>query len=138
MERVEQKHVPQAGMLKVTSPHAFFIVKNIGTGPALNLSFNFAPIDSKDSASTEPSRYARRFPYIGPKEGMEATIGPELVSHGDYRFTASYESLSHKRYLTEMILHARSAQTTVLRDDWIFKTVRRGRRQKKHDKRSET
>lgn len=120
MERSGQKHVPQAGRLEVTSPHAFFVVKNIGTGPALNLSFDFAPIDSKKTISGEPSRYARRFPYVAPRDTLEATMGPEIVNQGDCKFTARDESLGHKWYFTEMVLHARSAHVTVLREDWIF------------------
>jgi len=49
-------------------------------------------------------------------------MGPELVSHGDYRFTARYHSLSRKWYCTEMLLVPRSAQIAVLGEDWIFKT----------------
>jgi hypothetical protein len=121
MERLAQKHVPQAGRLATTQGMANFIVKNIGTGPALNLSFAFAPIESKpDPDETDPHRYARRFPYLVPKDELAAPIAPANVMTDDYKFTAHYESLSGKKYLTEMVLHGRSQMTVVLRDDWIF------------------
>ena len=46
MERLAQKHIPQAGRLATTRGLRNFIIKNFGTGPALNLSFDFAPIES--------------------------------------------------------------------------------------------
>jgi hypothetical protein len=124
MERLAQKHVPQAGRLATVPTTGNFIIKNIGTGPALNLSFDFAPIELKpDTDDSDPRRYARRFPYLVPRDEFVAPISPANVMVFDYKFTAYYESLSGKKYLTEMVLHGRSEVTVVLRDDWIFKTL---------------
>ena len=122
MERIEQNHIPQGARLTTTTPARSFVVKNIGTGPALNLSFDFVPTDPTKSKDA-PNQYARRFPYVASRDDLEAPIGPELVSHQDYRFTAYYESLGHKRYFTEMVLRGRSVDTSVLLQDWIFKVL---------------
>jgi hypothetical protein len=120
MERLAQEHVPQAAKFALAMG-ASFVIKNIGTGPALNLFFDFEPTgpgDSKDPK--DPNRYARKFPYLAPTDGLETPITVASVLAGDYKFVARYQSLSGKKYLTEMIMHARSGNTVVLREDWIF------------------
>lgn len=113
---------PRAAQLALTRNNNF-IIKNIGTGPCLNLTFDFVPIDSNPDPKRNPNPYARRFPYVGPIDDFESPFSPATVAAGDYRFTARYESLSGKKYLTEMILHTRGGGTVLLREDWIFKTV---------------
>ena len=73
MERLAQKHIPQAGRLATTRGLRNFIIKNFGTGPALNLSFDFAPIESNpDPDEIDPHWDARRFPYLVPSDELTA------------------------------------------------------------------
>jgi hypothetical protein len=122
MERIGQGHIVQGAQLAVTA-NGHFLVRNIGTGPALNLTFDFLPVGSKD----ESGRHARKFPYVLADQALESPLSTSSITN-DYRFTAEYESLSHKKYVTEMILHPRRGLTVVLRDNWIFKEVPKGNR----------
>jgi DNA-directed RNA polymerase subunit K/omega len=46
MERIGQGHIVQGAQLAVTA-NGHFLVRNIGTGPALNLTFDFLPVGFK-------------------------------------------------------------------------------------------
>lgn len=51
-DRIEDsKQIPQSAMLKLSRNGGNFLIDNIGTGPALNLSFDFVPADA---AETKP------------------------------------------------------------------------------------
>jgi hypothetical protein len=125
MERITQKNVPQAVQLAMTG-NLNFILRNMGTGPALNVSFDFVSVDpNPDAEGGAAGRYARRVPYIRPAGELETSVSYEDMMYGDKKFTARYESLSGTAYITEMVLHLRAKRTVVLREDWIFERVQR-------------
>lgn len=119
LERHESAHVPQAGQL-ATGNNGKFIIKNIGTGPCLNLVFDFIPTDANHP---DPSRHSRRFPYIAANDDLEAPLSPIYFSESNFTFKARYQSLSGKKYITEMTLHERSTKVVVVSEDWTFRRL---------------
>jgi hypothetical protein len=117
VEQLATKQPPQSVRVAITG-EGFFEVLNIGTGPALNLSFDFVRIPADPDA---PNRYARRLSYLQPGASIAAPIRPEKISYGDHNFIANYESLSGKKYVTEMVLHARAERAVLIQGDWKFK-----------------
>lgn len=115
MERLYTKQVPQSVRVG-TSDNGHLIITNIGTGPALNLVFDFEPTTGEVD---DPNRHARKLAYFQSQSQIEAAISPAQMIGGDYRFTARYESLSGKRYVTQMVLHTRS-HNVLVGEDWKF------------------
>lgn len=117
-EAIEAQRVPPATMLRISEAGNFLII-NIGTGPALNITVDFGPVPEPATAN----RYARKIPFIAPGARVEAPIGFGNNLGDDYKFTARYESLSGRKYLTELRLQVRKPRVVVPKDDWIFREI---------------
>jgi hypothetical protein len=94
-----------------------FLITNIGTGPALNVTVDFGPAPDASAVN----RYARTIPFVGPGVRVEAPIGFGNSLGDEYKFTARYESLSGRKYFTELQLQVRSPRVVVLKENWTFK-----------------
>lgn len=115
-ERIETKQV--VAVRVATTDDGYLIIANVGTGPALNLSFDFTPLTGK---LDDPNRFARNISYFLQGSQIDTPISSPEISGQDYRFTAKYESLSGKKYVTEMVLRGRSSKEILFREDWKFK-----------------
>jgi hypothetical protein len=122
-ERIEDPtRIPQSTMLKLSKESGNFLITNIGTGPALNLSFDFVPVDATEIKGRQIF-CGRKLSYLREGQSTESTIGPSRLPGKDFRFVAYYESLSGKHYSTEMLLRVKDIRTILLQGNWIFRTV---------------
>jgi hypothetical protein len=117
-ESPNAQRVPPATMLRI-SESGNFLISNIGTGPALNVTVSFGPVPEHSAAN----RYARKIQFIVPGSRAETPIGLGNNLGDEYTFTARYESLSGRKYFTELQLQVREPRVVVPKDNWIFKEV---------------
>lgn len=74
------------------------ILANVGVGPALDLHFNFQLGDLSERGDGKSN--TKFCPFLRAGGSLETTVEKELLQSKDFRFNATYESLSRKRYLT--------------------------------------
>jgi hypothetical protein len=118
----DSTQIPHSAMLKLSTNSGNFLIHNIGTGPALNLSFDFVPVEPAETKDTQPF-FGRKLSYLLPDQCTESTIGPSRQPAKDFRFIAHYESLSGKHYSTQMRLQVKAPRVILLHGNWIFTRV---------------
>ena len=87
---------------------------NIGTGPALNVTFVLHPASLAPNPR-DPHSHHRRLPYLGSKDTIAGPTTIDGMILDTYKFTADYE-LSGKKYHTKMLVSG-----GLLHENWTFK-----------------
>jgi hypothetical protein len=82
------------------------VLKNIGSGPALNIDYKFFPLGTSPSARGERV-YLRSLAFLEPGEKITTPLHLTYANQSDIEFVAEYESLSRRRYKTRIVLKKR-------------------------------
>jgi hypothetical protein len=114
-EQAEMGISPQAMEFASDPNTGKVIIKNIGTGPALNVTFVLHPASLAPNPR-DPHSHHRRLPYLGPKDTIAGPTTIDGMMLDTYKFTVDYESLSGKKYHTKMLVSG-----GLLRENWTFK-----------------
>jgi hypothetical protein len=120
-EQIELGIAPQA--MSLYSPHHRPVIKNIGNGPALNVTYHLH-LDTAEPNLRDPNTHARRLPYLGPSDSMNGPVGLSQLGLNKYKFVATYQSLSGETYRTIMTIAG-----GILQENWSFQRMRRTVRQ---------
>lgn len=87
------------GDMVVQTPGGNVTVRNVGTGPAVNVNYKFTPLTQ--GAIVRPEGYFLCVP-AGESFGMPVARG--ILTGNKYHFEAGYESISHRKYKTEVTI----------------------------------
>ena len=101
--------------LALNSEHKF-IIKNIGSGPALNLDYVLRL--ATEASLRDPHSHPRKLPYLAPLDTMPGPVPTPALGLNLYTFEATYRSLSGKLYRTEMKI-----SSGILQEEWIFQQL---------------
>jgi hypothetical protein len=111
-EKIEMGISPQAMKAKLDNDGKF-IIKNIGSGPALNIDFILHLVSEPNPI--DPHSHPRKVPYVAPQDTMAGPVTVASLGLNSYKFKATYGSLSGKSYQTEMQISGGT-----LLGPWIF------------------
>jgi hypothetical protein len=85
----------------VRCPEGLVQIENIGLGPAVNIRYEFAPIGPHESTHAHPTGYVAGI----PKDGLSRiAVARALIVGHNYEALFEYESVSHRKYRTSVIL----------------------------------
>lgn len=79
---------------------------NVGLGPALEVKFSIQPDDLPQPGGDKPK--VKSLPFLKAGGTITTTVAKELPQSETYRFNATYQSLSRKRYLTVITMRNRA------------------------------
>jgi len=113
LEQKQRQIAPQA-MKLAESSGGEFVIRNIGSGPALNVTYVIHPASLEPDVRDSYSRH-RFLPYLGSGDSMPGPITIAAMGLDVHKFAASYDSLSGKHYRTEMQISG-----GLLCEKWIF------------------
>jgi len=86
------------GGMIVAARNGDVVVRNVGTGPAINVRYSFIQRDTKTGENAaRPEGYLQIIPS---GDRFEMPVSRGILSNGEYEFAATYESLSGRRYQT--------------------------------------
>ena len=78
------------------------VIKNVGTGPALNLRFDFLHTNAEPGGPVmHPTGFVD---YLQSGQQWQTQVARQSLSTRNFRFRADYESLSGKKHKTEIII----------------------------------
>lgn len=89
------------GAMMVLCPEGSVQLVNVGAGPAVNIRYLFTPVDT-DSTPSRPSSYLAS---LRPGETFLIPTSRGLLVSQEWNCLITYESLSTKRYQTELRLN---------------------------------
>lgn len=91
------------GVMIVAARQGNVAAQNIGTGPAVNVRYEFMPIDPAPGANVaRPHGY---IPTILPGEMCVLPVSRGILQNLEYEFVANYESLGGRRNQTKIMLN---------------------------------
>jgi hypothetical protein len=90
------------GAMNVLCPDALVQLVNIGAGPAVNIRYQFTPVDA-DSTPSRPQSYLAG---LRPGETFLIPVPRGHLVATEWTCLITYESLSAKRYRTELSLNS--------------------------------
>jgi hypothetical protein len=86
----------------VRYPEGVVQIENIGVGLATNIRYEFRPLQPHESTHAHPSGYVAGI----PRDGMfRIPVARALIVGHDYECLFEYESVSHRRYRTKVMLN---------------------------------
>lgn len=87
------------GTLVVEFNGNWVVLLNIGSGPAVNIEYVFAPLDG---AQSRPDGYVS---FLGPGVRAAIPVPRGIIRGHEYECRLQYDSLSHTRYETRIVLN---------------------------------
>ncbi len=91
------------GTMIVAARDGNVAVRNIGNGPAINIRYEFRPVNPAPGANVaRPQNY---FQMIAPGEVFVMPVARGVLNNLEYEFIASYESLGGRRYQSRITLN---------------------------------
>jgi hypothetical protein len=76
------------------------VLLNLGSGPALNVSYQFDEVNPSDKAHA--LKHPESVPYVEPRQEWATRLSLSSLSNRTLEFRANYESLSGTEYETRM------------------------------------
>jgi hypothetical protein len=116
-EKIEMGIVPQAMRLASTAEDKP-IIKNIGSGPALNVECVLRL--ASEPSLKDPHSHPRKLPYLAPSDSIGGPTTFVKLGSNAYKFVATYQSLSGATYQTVMTIAG-----GVLQENWSFRRMRK-------------
>jgi hypothetical protein len=91
------------GAMIVAARDGNVAVRNTGNGPAINIRYEFRPVNPAPGANVaRPHNYIQMLP---PGETFVMPVARGLLNNLEYEFIASYESIGGRRYQTRVVLN---------------------------------
>ncbi len=90
------------GGMTVAARESNMTVENVGSGPAINVRYQFTPINPPERANVaRPSGY---LPSLPVRRRFAMPVARELLRNLHYEFVCTYQSLSGHQYETRIAL----------------------------------
>jgi hypothetical protein len=86
----------------VRCPEGVVQIENIGVGPAINIRYEFRPLQPHESTHANPKGYVAGIPKDGTSR---IPVARALIVGHNYECQFEYESVSHRRYRTKVTLN---------------------------------
>jgi hypothetical protein len=86
----------------IRCPEGVVQIENIGVGPAINIRYEFQPLQPHESTHAHPTGYVAGIPKGGE---FRIPVTRTLLAGHDYECSFEYESVSHRKYRTKVILN---------------------------------
>jgi len=85
----------------VRCPEGLVQIENMGVGPAINIRYEFRPMQPHESTYPHPTGYVAGIAKDG---AFLIPVARALIVGHDYESSFEYESVSHRRYRTKVTL----------------------------------